>query len=528
MVATSDEYATNTGLQILKKGGNAVDAAVGIAMVLAVTYPQAGNIGGGGFLIYRSADGETFALDYREKAPMSAWKDMYLDKNGDVIENKSLIGYSASGVPGTVAGLFIAHKRFGILTWEELIQPAINLAENGFIINRYISNSIKSNVKKLEKFRSSEIIFIPNGKELEEGERLIQKDLAKTLIRIRDKGALGFYSGETAKLIDRDMQANGGLISADDLKAYKPLWRKPVHFTYRGYEIYSMSPPSSGGIILAEILNSLENIDLTELSHNSANSIHFWVETEKQAYADRAEHLGDSDYYDVPIKLLISKKHGVEIFNRINPFKTFPSNKVHAAKLEHGETTHFSIVDSYGNAVSNTYTLNGSYGSGVVIKGTGILMNNEMDDFAIKPGFSNLYGLVGSEANSIETEKRMLSSMTPTIVTKNDSLYLITGSPGGAQIITTVAQVISNVIDHKMNIREAVEAPRFHHQWLPDTVYYEQKGFTIDVLNNLKNKGHLLKQTRSIGDVQAILWDGYHKEWTGWSDPRGNGLSRGF
>ena len=528
MVATADKYATDTGLNILKNGGNAVDAAVAVGFVLAVTYPQAGNIGGGGFMIIRTKDGEYAALDYREKAPLKAKKNMYLDDKGDVRKDASTMGYLAIGVPGTVAGLFEAHSKYGSLPWNNLVQPAIDLAQNGFEIDLYHQESLESNIEKFLNFDASRKIFTQDGLPYAEGDTLFQKDLAQTLRRIRDQGVKGFYDGKTAEKIVDAMENNNGLISDEDLKQYEPIWREIITFSYRDYDIFSMPLPSSGGIVLAEILNALENANVKNLGHNSSTLIHLWVEIEKQAYADRSKHLGDLDFYDAPFESLISKKYGTKLFQNVNPHYARSTDATEPAQVEHLQTTHFSIVDEQGNAVSNTYTLNGSYGSGVVIDGTGILMNNEMDDFAIKPGFPNLYGLIGSEANAIEPAKRMLSSMTPTIIEKSGELFMVVGSPGGSTIITTVAQVISNVLDHGMNIRDAVEAPRFHHQWLPDIIYYEHNGFSSDVLFNLRRKGHQLQETEALGDIQAIVKDCDKLEWTGWSDPRRNGLTKGY
>lgn len=528
MVATADKYATDVGVNILKNGGNAIDAAVAVGFVLAVTYPQAGNIGGGGFMIIRTKDGDHAALDYREKAPLKANRNMYLYPTGTVIENASTTGYRAVGVPGTVAGLFEAHRKYGSLPWADLVQPAIDFAHYGFVLDLYHKESLESNIDVFLKFESSRDVFTRQGSAFAEGDTLIQSALAQTLERIRDNGVRGFYFGLTAEKIVEAMKTNNGLINHEDLEKYEPVWREPINFNYRGYDIWSMSLPSSGGILLAEILNALENTNIKNLGHNSSNTIHLWVEIEKQAYADRSEHLGDLDYYDAPYESLISKKYGKKIFQSVNPFYARSADAIHPAPAEHLETTHFSIVDENGNAVSNTYTLNGSYGSGVVIEGTGILMNNEMDDFAIKPGFPNLYGLIGGEANAIKAEKRMLSSMTPTIIEKENELFMVLGSPGGSTIITSVAQVISNVLDHGMNIRDAVEAPRFHHQWLPDIIDYEKNGFPLDVLDNLERKGHQLRVIKALGDIQAILKDVDHSEWTGWSDPRRNGLSKGF
>jgi gamma-glutamyltranspeptidase/glutathione hydrolase len=528
MVVTADKYATEVGIQVLKKGGNAVDAAVAIGFALAVSYPQAGNIGGGGFMLIRSADGKNYALDYREKAPGNAWKEMYIDENGQVKDKASTLGYMAIGVPGTVAGLYEAHDRLGSMSWEEIVQPAIQLAREGIIVDRFLEKSLEENLDDFSPFPSTMAIFSNSGVLLKEGERLVQADLANTLDLIKLNGPEGFYTGQTAEKIVLAMKNNNGLITAEDLEDYEAVWREPIHFTYRGFDIYSMPLPSSGGILLAEILNTLENANINTLGHNSSTSMHLWIETEKQAYADRAKHLGDIDFYDSPFELLITKKYGQTIFQSINPSYARSSEVVKPAPVESMETTHYSVVDFEGNTVSTTYTINGFYGSGVIIEGTGILMNNEMDDFVIKPGFPNMFGLVGGEANAIEPEKRMLSSMTPTIVVKDGKTFMTAGSPGGSVIITSVAQVLSNVIDFKMNIREAVEAPRFHHQWLPNIVKYEKFGFSNDVLTNLKMKGHHLKEVINLGNVQAILWDEENSEWTAWSDPRRNGTSKGY
>ncbi len=528
MVVTAEPQATRIGVKIMEQGGNAIDAAAAVGFALAVTYPQAGNIGGGGFMMIRMADGRYYALDYREKAPAAAGRDMYLDAEGNVIEKSSTIGYLASGVPGSVAGLYTAHQKFGRLPWAKVVQPAIELADQGFAIDRSLSESLAHYLDRFDPFPASRRIFTREGKSLSAGDTLVQKDLAETLKYIRDRGAEGFYRGPVAEQIARDMAENNGLITTDDLKNYEAEWREPVSFSYRGYRIYSMPPPSSGGVLLAVCLNTLENINPRALGHNSSPLIHFWIETLRQIYADRSEQLGDPDFYDVPVEELLSKAYAQSIYRRINAGYARSSVNTLPYGKESGETTHFSIADPEGNVVSNTTTLNGSYGSGVVIAKTGILMNNEMDDFSIKPGYPNIYGLIGGEANAIEPEKRMLSSMTPTIVERNNEPWLILGSPGGGRIITAVAQVISNVIDHRMNIREAVELPRFHHQWLPDETYYEDPGFAQDVIFNLEKKGHKLRKTNAVGCVQAILRDTDQGIWTGWSDPRRNGSCEGF
>jgi len=397
MVSTADKHASEVGIEILQKDGNAIDAAIAVGFTLAVTYPRAGNIGGGGFMVVRDKDNQIFSLDYREKAPIDAARDMYLDENKNIIENLSIEGYLASGVPGTVHGLFEAHKKFGSLDWAELINPAIELAEYGFIIDRNLASSLEYKYDTFSKFPSSKNVFTKNGEKFKEGDTLIQSDLANTLKLIRDYGVSGFYDGKTANLISEDMEKNKGLITEDDLAQYESVWREPIKFTYRNYTIVSMAPPSSGGIIISEILNTLENYNVSEMGPNSSDLVHVWAEIEKQAYADRAEYLGDSDFIEIPKEKLSSKKYAYTLFKNINPFYTTSSTEIGTKLIpieESSQTTHFSIVDKWGNAVSNTYTLNGSYGSGVVIEGTGILMNNEMDDFSTKAGFANMFGLL--------------------------------------------------------------------------------------------------------------------------------------
>ena len=482
MVVCGEPIACDVALNVLKEGGNAVDASVALAFTLAVTYPNAGNLGGGGFMIYRNSANKVYALDYREKAPLAATEKMYLDSLGKVIERASTLGYLAAGVPGTVAGLWEAHQKFGRLKWGRLIAPAIRLAEKGFIIDEFQAAALQSATEDFNKFPSSKKIFTKNGKPIKKGERLIQKDLAGTLKRIASNGVSGFYSGKTAQLIAQDMRRNGGLITKDDLQRYKPVWRQPVNGTYRGYQIYSMPPPSSGGIVLSEILNTLELFDLSKMELNSSTLIHLWVEIERQAYADRAQWLGDPDFVQNPLVRLTSKEYAGSIKQNLSYLKAGCSDSIKIPQInghESDQTTHFSIADRWGNAVSNTFTLNGNYGSRAVAEGTGVLLNNEMDDFSVKPGFPNKYGLVGSQANAVAAGKRMLSSMTPSILTKNDSLFMVIGGPGGSKIITSVAQVISNVIDHRMNIRQAIENPRFHHQWKPDVIFLEKDRFQL-------------------------------------------------
>ncbi len=528
MVVTADSLASEIGFKILKKGGNAVDAAVAVAFTLAVTFPNAGNIGGGGFMLIRTPQNKVLALDYRERAPLLASKDMYLDSTGAVIEGASLIGYQACGVPGTVYGLWAAHQRFGRLKWKDLLQPAIELAQKGFALNQFQARLLNSARELFNRFPATAKIFVARDSSgFRAGDRLVQKDLASTLKRIAKSGIKDFYQGKTADLIAKDMAAHGGLITKKDLRQYRSVWRKPIRIQYRGFTIFSMPLPSSGGIVLGELLNTLSFFDVKQLGHNSSQYIHLLTEIERHIYRDRAHYLGDADFVQVEVERLLSRAHADSIRNNLSLLtagKSVPDFQ--PLPEESKETTHFSIVDARGWAVSNTYTLNGNYGSGVVIEGTGILMNNEMDDFSIKPGHPNMFGLVGSQANAIAPGKRMLSSMTPTIVTRNDSLRLVLGSPGGSTIITTVAQVLINAIDFKMNIRRAVEAPRFHHQWLPDVVFLEKNGFSRDTIHNLENLGYRISFTDYLGLVQAIQVEKHGL--FGWSDPRGTGLVKGY
>ncbi len=529
MVVSEDPLATAVGLQVLKNGGNAIDAAVAVGFALAVTYPTAGNIGGGGFMVIRLANGKVYTLDYRETAPAAAHKDVYLDEEGHVVPDASLLGYKAAGTPGTVAGLEAAFKRFGTKSWKELLAPAIRYAEDGYSLSRHKTASINARLEYFNLFPSSKKIFTKNGQPFEPFDVLVQKDLAATLKRIARRGASDFYRGETARLIVRDMERNQGMITREDLKNYQVKWREPIRFTYRDYDIYSMPLPGSGGIVMAEIFNTLEPFDLAAFNVNSSGLVHLWVESERQAYADRAVFMGDADFVDVPVEKLISKKYAAYIRSRIDFFHARSSDDVAANEAwmkESLETTHFSIVDQWGNAVSNTYTLNSGYGAKAVVEGAGFLLNNEMDDFSIKPGVPNQYGLIGSYANQIDPGKRMLSSMTPTIVTRHDSLFMVVGAPGGSRIITAVAQTISNVIDHGYNIRTAIESPRFHHQWKPDVVFLERPGFTDDTITNLRGRGHKIRFVKSLASVQGILVKKGLIQ--GWSDPRRDGRAMGY
>lgn len=509
MVVTSHFLATQSALEVLEKGGNAVDAAVTAAFSLAVTQPRSGNIGGGGFMLVSSeTKDEVVAIDYREKAPSKATVDMFLDKNGDADSNLSRYSHLAAGVPGTVAGLAMALEKYGTISLQEAIAPAIKLAEEGFIVTPRFSSGLKEKEEMLKKWPSSTKTFYKaDGSYYEPGDLFVQKDLAATLKRVSTNGIKEFYEGKTAELLVAEMTKHGGLITMEDMKAYSPVIRKPVHGTYRGHEIYSMSPPSSGGAHVVQILNILEGYDIAEYGHNSSMTIHLMAEAMKRAYADRSLYLGDSDFVKIPLKGITSKEYAAEQRGAIDTAKATPSKTIAPGKpqpYESNETTHFSIVDRFGNAVSNTYTINFSYGSGIVVEGAGFLLNNEMDDFSAKPGVPNAYGLLGGEANKVESNKRMLSSMSPTIVKKDGKNFLVTGSPGGSRIITTTLQVIMNVIDHGLNIQSAVAAPRIHHQWLPDEIRIEE-GLSPDTIAALQEKGHEVKQQSSMGAIQSIM-----------------------
>ena len=509
-VVSASKIASDVGLQIMQKGGNAVDAAIAVGFALAVVYPPAGNIGGGGFMVVREPDGNVTTFNFREKAPRKAHRDMYLDENENPIEDLSLYGPLASGVPGAVAGYALAHRKFGTLDWSDLLDPSVDLARNGFPVSYYIHSGLKYYQDPLSHFESSRNMFYPDGSVPSVRDIIVFPDLANTIERIAEKGWQEFYRGKTAKELVRSVQAAGGLISMWDLKHYKAQEREPVHFTYRGYDVYSMPPPSSGGVCLGQILKTVENFPLSDYGFHSSLSIQIVTEAERVAYANRAHFLGDPDFYNVPVEFLISDSLGKSIAEKIDLSKATPSTNVqHTEYHESEETTHFSVTDKEGWAVSVTTTLNGSYGCKFVAGKTGILMNNEMDDFSIKPGVPNMFGLIGAEANSIQPQKRMLSSMTPTIVTRNDSLMWILGTPGGGTIITSVAQVLMNLIDFDMSLVQAVDASRFHHQWLPDVIDIEAYGFSPDLIDILENKGYKFQIRSAIGDVNAIEmnWD---------------------
>ena len=507
MVSTQHFLATQVGVGILEKGGNAYDASIAIGFALAVVLPRAGNIGGGGFMvIYDSSDNNNYSIDYREKAPLLSTTNMYLDENGTVINNKSTLGYLASGVPGTVAGLWSVHQRFGSMKWSELIEPAIKLAEDGFEITPYMADMLIKYNEKLSAFDETNKVFQTYYPDFDK-KILRQPDLANTLKVISKEGRDGFYKGEIAKKIADDMQNNGGIISEKDLEQYQPVWRNPLISSYKDIKIVTMPPPSSGGIHVIQMLNVLENFDLRKLGHNSKEYINVLSEVMKYAYADRSKHLGDPDFYNVPIKKLSSHEYANEISKKIKIGSVTPSIEINPGSFddkESIETTHFSVVDEKGNVVSSTYTLNSSFGSGVVIKDTGILMNNEMDDFSISPGIPNQYGLLGAKANEITPQKRPLSSMTPTIAFKNNDLFFTTGSPGGAKIITAVLQSILNIVDFEMDVAEANNAKRIHHQWQPDKIQIEFD-LSVDKKNWLLDAGYNIEIIEPATNLQLIM-----------------------
>ncbi len=522
MVASQEATATRIGLDILKRGGNAVDAAVAVGFALAVTLPRAGNLGGGGFmLIHMAESGETLALDYREEAPAAAGRDLFLGADGEVDNQRARFSYLSAGVPGSVAGLTAAQARFGRLTLAEVMAPAIRLAEKGLTVSPALAEGLAARAERLKAWpETARIFFKADGSPYRAGERLVQAALAWSLGEIARDGADAFYKGEIGRRIAADMKAQGGLITEADLAAYDVVWRAPVTGTYRGYEIASMPPPSSGGIHLVQILNLVESFPLGEMGAGSAATLHVMAEAMKLAYADRSQHLGDPDFWQVPQRGLTSKGYASRLRQRLDLERAVPSAEIgpgDPAPFESNETTHFSVADRFGNVVSNTYTINFSYGSGIVAKGTGILLNNEMDDFSAKPGVPNAYGLIGGAANAIEPGKRPLSSMTPTLVFKDGRPWLVTGSPGGSRIITTVLQIILNTVDHGMNIAAATAAPRMHHQWLPNELRIEP-GFSPDSLRLLADKGHQVVVKNAMGSTQSLLRleDG----WTGASDSR--------
>lgn len=522
MVASQNAIASQVGAAILADGGNAVDAAIGVGFALAVVLPRAGNIGGGGFMLaYLAESDETIAIDYREMAPPRANRDMFLDENGDVDPTRARFSHLSSGVPGTVAGLWEAHQRYGSMPWERLVQPSVDLARDGIVVSHDLANLLASRQERLSRYPAARAYFYkPDGSPYAAGDVLVQADLAESLELIANEGRDAFYKGSIAKLIAAEMAANGGLIDEEALARYEPTFREPVRGAYRGYEVVSMPPSSSGGVHIIQMLNILENFPMSDFGAGSADSVHVLTEAMKLAYADRSKHLGDMDFYDVPIDWLTDESYGRDLAESIDMQKARRSVDIapgEPAPYESPDTTHFSVMDSYGNAVSNTYTLNFSYGSHIAVSGAGFLLNNEMDDFSSKPGVPNAFGLIGGEANAIEAGKRPLSSMTPTMIFFDGEPWLVTGSPGGSRIITTVLQMIVNVIDHGMNIADATSVARIHHQWLPDVLRLES-GFSPDTVRELERRGHQVQVGQAMGSLQSVIKR--DENYRGFSDPR--------
>ncbi|MCW5983148.1 MAG: gamma-glutamyltransferase [Bryobacteraceae bacterium] len=526
MVVAQEPLATDVGVEILRSGGNAVDAAVAVGFALAVTLPSAGNLGGGGFLLARFADGRAAFIDFRERAPEKATRDMYLDDHGRLTED-SLTGWRAAAVPGSVRGLEHAHRKFGRKPWTELLTPAIRLARQGFPVSYALADSLRTSAR-LAKFSESRRIFLKNGEYFSPGETIVQADLAGTLERIAKSGSAEFYGGETARRLVAEMSANGGLFTLADLKGYKVVERAPLTGGYRGYELITAPPPSSGGVGVLQMLGMLEGSGYDREGPGSASAIHYVAEVMRRYYADRSEHLADPDFHRVPVAGLLARPYLEQRRNTIDPARASSSDAIRPgdpAPAERAETTHLSIVDAEGNAVALTYTLNGGYGSGVTVPGLGFLLNNEMDDFSAKPGEPNMFALVQGEANAIQPGKRPLSSMTPTIVLRDGRLFMTLGAPGGSRIITGVMQVLLNALDFGMNVQDAVNRPRFHHQWKPDELYMEE-GFSPDTIALLRGRGHKVASTAGVALVEAIQVKADRLE--GATDPRGHGKAAGY
>ena len=534
MVVSASRLASDAGVNILKKGGNAIDAAVATGFTLAVTHPQAGNIGGGGFLVAHMVYGESFSLDFREMAPSMAHRDMYLDDSSNVVPGLSLYSHLAAGTPGSVDGLLRIWRDHGSgnISLRQLLLPAIQLAERGFSISYGFARFLNIFHDFFINDDGAKAVFIKkNGEPWRAGDKLVQRDLARTLKLISRKGRAGFYEGKTAQLIKREMAEGNGFITKDDLDNYRSVYRTVVTGNFKDFDIISMGPPSSGGVLLIQMLNMLEQYPLDTLGWNSSDYIHLLTEIERRAYADRAEHMGDSDFWEVPVSMLVSKEYAFERIQNISMEKATKSSVVKAGDplaYESRETTHYSVIDKNGNAVSVTTTLNTGFGCGVLVEGAGFFLNNEMDDFSAKPGTPNIFGLIGNEANAIQPYKRPLSSMTPTIVLKNGEPFLIIGTPGGSTIITTVMQIILNVAIHGMDIQEAVSVPRVHSQWLPDAIIVEQRSLSKDVEQNLINRGHTIRSYRwsTIGQANGIMIG--EKGFYGGADPRGENATEGY
>ncbi|HEU0175247.1 MAG TPA: gamma-glutamyltransferase [Blastocatellia bacterium] len=539
MVSSVSEIASQVGVDVLKRGGNAVDAAVAVGLALAVVWPPAGNLGGGGFMIIRQAGGKATAIDYREMAPATAHRNVYLDDKGEYIDESSTYGHAAAGVPGTVAGLAYALEKYGTMRWAEVAEPARRLAAEGFPVWYQLERSLKGASKQLSRYPETKRIFLRDGKPYETGEIFKQPELAAVFERMIKRGPREFYEGKTAQLIEESMRraATDGKtqgktwMTVEDLKNYKAVEREPLRATYRGHEIITMPPPSSGGVALIEMLNVLERYDLKLMGAGSSQAIHTMVETMRRAFADRAQFLGDPDFVKVPVAGLISRKYADKLAATIDPDRASTSQEVRNGDplpYESEETTHFTVVDKDGAVASNTYTINDSFGNKITVEGAGFLLNNEMDDFAPKPGAPNAYGLIQGEANAVAARKRPLSSMTPTIVLKDGKLWFAVGSPGGPTIINTVTQVIVNIIDHGMNIQQAIDWPRVHHQWMPDQIVYEPYGLAPDVINRLKSMGHQFANPRYMGDAEGVMIEDKTDMRLGGSDPRSDGKSIGY
>jgi gamma-glutamyltranspeptidase/glutathione hydrolase len=536
MVSSVSEIASRVGVDVLKRGGNAVDAAVAVGLALAVVWPSAGNIGGGGFMVIRMADGRTTAIDYREMAPAAAHRNVYLDEKGEYIKESSQYGHRAAGVPGTVAGMALALEKYGRLKWATVIEPARRLAAEGFPVWYQLERSLKGSSTQLSRYPETKRIFLRDGKPYETGEIFRQPELAAVLTRLKSFGPREFYSGRTARLIEAAMKRAAGngapWMTVEDLKNYRAVERTPLRGNYRGYEVITMPPPSSGGIAMLAMLNILERYDLKGMGAGSSAALHLQVEAMRRAFADRAEFLGDPDFVKVPVAGLTSRGYADRQAATIDPLRATPSSAIghgDPVPYESEETTHFTVVDGDGNVVSNTYTLNDGYGNKITVEGAGFLLNNEMDDFAPKPGSTNFYGLIQGEANAVAARKRPLSSMTPTIVLRDGQLQFAVGSPGGPTIINTVTQIILNIIDFGMNIQQAIDWPRLHHQWMPDEIRYEPLGINPDTLRRLQEMGHrFATMPRNIGDAEGIMIEEKTRVRLGGSDPRLDGKSVGY